>query len=77
MNITASYDSLPKWVKLIVQLFLGYIVSALYRIAKYLETKNVVTLVVGILCFFGLGFVAWVVDFVTTITNDKITILAD
>ncbi len=77
MNITATYDNLPKWVKVLVQIFLGYIISALYRIFKFLETKNVITLVIGILCFFGLGFVAWVVDLVTTIANNKISVLAD
>ena len=77
MNITATYDNLPKWVKVLVQVFLGYIISALYRIFKFLETKNVITLVIGILCFFGLGFVAWVVDLVTTIANNKISVLAD
>ena len=75
--MTATYDNLPKWVKVVVQLFLGYLVSAIYRIVKYVETKNIVTLVVGILCFFGLSFVAWVVDLVTTITSNKISILAD
>ena len=76
-SITKQYDNLPKIARILIQLILGYIVSALYRILKYFETSNIVTLVVGILCFFGLGFVFWIVDLVTVILNDKITVLAD
>ena len=79
MNITASYNSLPKWVKVLVQIFLGYIISPVYRILKYLETKNVVTLVVGIICLVtGFGnVILQIIDLVTLITSDKITVLAD
>ena len=79
MNITASYNSLPKWVKVLVQIFLGYIISPVYRILKYLETKNVVTLVVGIVCLVtGFGnLILQIIDLVTLITSDKITVLAD
>ena len=75
--MTATYESLPKIAKILIQLILGYFVSAIYRIVRFTETKNIVTLVVGVLCFFGLGFVAWVVDLVTEIVSNKITVLAD
>ena len=79
MNITATYNSLPKWVKVLVQIFLGYIISPVYRILKYLETKNVVTLGVGVVCLVtGFGnVVLQIIDLVTLITSDKITVLAD
>ena len=79
MNITATYDNLPKWVKVLVQIFLGYIVSPVYRILRFLETKNVVTLVVGIVCLVtGIGnFVLQIIDLVTLIANNKFTVLAD
>lgn len=79
MNITATYDNLPKWVKVLIQIFLGYIVSPVYRILKFLETKNVVTLVVGIVCLVtGIGnFVLQIIDLVTLIVNNKFTVLAD
>ncbi|MCQ2425397.1 MAG: hypothetical protein MJ070_04575 [Lachnospiraceae bacterium] len=76
MNLTKTYEDLPKIVKIILQIFLGYIISAVYRIIRFLETKNIVTLIVGILCFFGLGFIAWVVDLITEILYNRITILA-
>ena len=77
--MTATYDALPKWVKILLQLFLGAFVGGVYRIFKFLETKNPVTLVVGVLVLVtGFGnLIAWVVDLVTTIAHNKIEILAD
>ncbi len=79
MNITASYESLPKIVKVLLQLFLGAVIGGIYRIIRFLETKNIVTLVVGILVLCtGVGnFIAWVVDLFTEITQNKICVLAD
>lgn len=78
-SLTKTYESLPKIAKILIQIFLGAIVGGIYRIVKYFETKNVITLVVGILVTFtGIGnFIAWVVDLVTEILYNKITILAD
>ncbi len=76
-SLTAQYEALPKIAKILIQLFLGALVGGVYRIIKYFETKNIVTLVVGILNFVGLGFVFWVVDLVTEILHNKITVLAD
>ena len=76
-SITATYEALPKIAKIIIQIFLGALVGGFYRIVRYFETKNIVTLVVGILNFFGLGFIFWIIDLVTEIMNNKITVLAD
>lgn len=78
-SITASYEALPKIVKIILQIFLGGLIAGIYRILRFLETKNVVTLVVGILVLVtGIGnLIAWIVDLVTEITQDKICVLAD
>lgn len=76
-SITAMYNDLPKIAKILLQIFLGSLVSGVYRILRYVETKNIVTLVVGILCFVGLGFIFWIIDLVTMITNEKISVLAD
>lgn len=79
MKLTEQYENLPKIAKIILQLFLGGVIGGVYRIIRYTETKNVVTLVVGILCLFtGIGNgIAWVVDLVTEILSNRITILAD
>ena len=78
MKFTETYENLPKIVKIILQVFLGAIVGAIYRILRYVENKNVITLVVGILCFFPpFDFAAWIIDLVTEITKNRITVLAD
>lgn len=76
---TQKYEDLPKWLKIVLQLVLGSVVGGVYRIVRYTETKNVVTLVVGILVLVtGIGnFIAWIVDLVTEITQNRITVLAD
>ena len=78
-SLTKQYEALPKIAKILIQLFLGSIVGGVYRIVKYFETKNIVTLVVGIVATFtGVGnFIFWVVDLVTEILHNKITVLAD
>lgn len=77
--MTAAYDSLPKIAKIILQLFFGAFIGGVYRICRFLETKNIVTLVVGILVLVtGVGnFLAWLIDLITMITSEKISVLAD
>jgi len=76
--ITEMYENLPKIAKIIIQIFLGGVIGGIYRILRFLETKNVVTLVVGILVLVtGVGnFIAWVVALITEITQNRITVLA-
>ncbi len=78
-SLTAQYEALPKIVKVLIQLLLGAVVGGIYRIVRFTETKNVVTLVAGLLTLFtGIGnAIAWVVDLVTEIISDRITVLAD
>ena len=77
--ITQMYEDLPKIAKILIQIFLGGVIGGIYRIIRYTETKNVVTLVVGLLTLFtGVGNgIAWIVDLVTEITQNKISVLAD
>lgn len=76
---TQKYEELPKIVKIILQIFLGCLIGGIYRIIRFVETKNVVTLVVGILVLVtGIGnFIAWIVDLITEILHNRITVLAD
>lgn len=78
-GITASYEALPKIAKVLLQIFFGGLIGGVYRIIRFLETENVVTLVAGILFLItGIGnLIAWVVDLITEIFNNKITVLAD
>ena len=76
--MTKSYEALPKIVKVLLQLFLGAIIGGIYRIVRFVETKNTVTLIAGILALVpGINFIAWLVDLVTEITSNRITVLAD
>ncbi len=77
-TITGAYEALPKIAKILLQIFLGAIIGGVYRILRFLETKNVVTLVVGILALIPpIDFVFWIIDLVTEITSDRITVLAN
>lgn len=78
-SLTKTYESLPKIAKILIQIFCGVIVGGIYRIVRYFETKNIVTLVVGLLVTFtGIGnLIAWVADLVSEILYNKITFLAD
>lgn len=77
--VTQMYEELPKIAKILIQIFLGAVVSGLYRVLRFLETKNVVTLVVGIISLVSGGVfgILWVVDLITEITKNRITVLAD
>ncbi len=79
MKLTEMYENLPKIVKILLQIFLGGVIGGIYRIVRFTETKNVVTLVVGLLSLFtGIGNgIAWVVDLITEILHNRITVLAD
>ena len=76
--ITEMYEDLPKIVKILLQIFAGAIISGLYRVLRFLETKNMTTLIVGIISLVtgGLFGVIWVIDLVTEILNNRITVLA-
>ena len=78
-SLTKSYDELPFILRLIIQIIGGALVGGIYRIVRYLETKNIVTLVVGILALVtGIGnLIAWIVDLVTLIINGKYTVFVD
>ena len=78
-SLTAQYDSLSLLLRIIIQIIGGVIVGGIYRIVRYFETKNIVTLVVGIICTFtGIGnLLAWIVDLVTLIMNGKYTVFVD
>ncbi len=78
-GLTSAYEALPKLLKIILQVLFGGIIGGVYRIVRFLETGNAVTLVVGILFLItGVGnAIAWVVDLVTEILSDRITFLAD
>ena len=77
-SFTKAYEDLPLIAKILIQIILGALVGGIYRILRWTETKNTTTLVVGILAVIPpISFVFWVIDLVTEITSNRITVLAD
>lgn len=77
-SLTARYDSLPFVVRLLLQIFLGWLASGVYRIVKFTETRQPTTLIVGILALIpGPDVVAWIADLVTLAISGRITLFAD
>ncbi|MBQ8546725.1 MAG: hypothetical protein IJ437_07295 [Clostridia bacterium] len=77
-TITAKIEGLNKWLKFFIFLLVGGIMSPLYRVFRFTETKNTVTLVVAIVSFvLGLAGILGIVDAITELTSDKVTVLAD
>ena len=76
-TITAQFENLPKLLKFILFLFLGGLLSGIFRVLRFLETKNLITLIFGIVCFFGVGFVVGIIDAVTELLGNKVSVLAD
>lgn len=70
---------MPRWARILIQIFVGYLVSPLYRIFVFVddckekkEEKHVMSLVFGILgfvCF--LGYLYWIVDAITVIFKNE------
>ena len=78
MNIIETYENLPKILKVVLQLFFGGIIGLVYRIIRFLDSKNTATLVAGIVCILPVaGFVMQIIDIVTEITKNRITVFAD
>ncbi|MBR5817482.1 MAG: hypothetical protein IKY62_02435 [Clostridia bacterium] len=78
-SITKQFNEIPFLFRLILQLVFGLLVSGIYRIIRFTETGNILTLVAGIVGLFTLvgNAIFWLVDLVTLIMNDKYTVLAD
>lgn len=76
---THYFDDLPWIAKLLLQIFVGSLLGGIYRIARYAETKNTVTLVVAILGLFtGIGnLILWVADLFTLAMYNRISLFAD
>ena len=78
-SLTKTYDELPLLLRIIVQIIGGVVVGGIYRIVRYTETKNIITLAVGLLVTFtGVGnILAWIIDLVTLVMNEKYTLFVD
>ena len=72
------FNDSPLIAKVLLEIFLGSLVGGLYRIFKYLESKNTTTLVAGILAFVPpVSLVIWILDLISIVKQGKITNFAD
>ena len=78
-SLTDLYESFPKIAKLLFQFFTGIITSGIFRIVKFVEKRNLTTLIVGLLGIFTVvgNVIVWVIDLYTEFTENKITFFAD
>jgi hypothetical protein len=77
-SLTATFEQLPKIAKVLLIVFLGWIVGGIYRVLRYTEKKNTTTLVVGLLGLIPpVDFVLWAADLISEVLHDKITVFAD
>lgn len=77
-DLIKFYDELPKIAKILIQIFLGSLVSGIYRILRYLDSKNTSTLIAGILAFVPVVCVIfWILDLVAVVQDKKFSFMAD
>lgn len=66
-DLIASFDKLPKILKIIFALPGLDIIWAIYRIIKGVAYKNTITLIFGILWIIPGSVICWVLDLIWTI----------
>ncbi len=76
---TKEYDKLDLWIRVLIQVIAGVVAGGIYRIVRYFETKNITTLVVGLLVTFtGVGnVISWLLDLYILIRDKKYTLFVD
>lgn len=78
-NITSTYDALPLWLRILIQIVVGVVAGGVYRIVRFFETENVKTLVVGLLVTFTFvgNVISWIIDLACLILNGKYTLFVE
>ena len=77
-NVIGTFESFPKWAKALLILFTGGIIPAVYRIIKYLDTKNTNTLLVGILALVPcIAPILAIVDIISELTDNRIKFMVE
>lgn len=76
LTVVDRFDQMSLAAKLVVELFLGWPMTYIYRIAKYSQTRHLYTLITGLMSFTLFVFL-WPIDFVSVLVYGKLTFLAD
>lgn len=77
MGFAKWFDEQDKLIKILLMIpFWGWAVGAVYRVFKYIETKDTATLIGAILDVIPFtDLIMAIIDFVTVIINGKLTVL--
>ncbi len=79
-RVTDKIEAWPKAVKFLLFLFpiTGWILSSAYRFFRYNETREIITLVVGVVGLVsGLGIIFGWADALSELKNGKVTFFVD
>ena len=71
-GLVKSFDNLPKLVKIILALPVLAITWGIYRLARSINKKNTLGIVLAIIMIFVDAALFWVVDIITIILADKV-----
>lgn len=76
--MSEQFDKLDQIIRIILFIPIwGGIVSGIYRILVFTENKNILMLLLGILCLITpVGTIMSIIDLVTTCIDNKVKILA-
>ncbi|MBO5092491.1 MAG: hypothetical protein J6C61_08425 [Clostridia bacterium] len=80
IRVTDKIEEMPKVVKFLLFLFplTGWILSSVYRFFRFSETREIVTLVVGLMGLVtGIGIIFGWVDALSELKYNKATFFAD
>ena len=74
-----AIDNIPWIIKLILWIFFGVFLGALYRIFAGVEGRtSLLQVIVGIIWFFtaGLFIIGWIIDIITILLGNRVSFLA-
>jgi hypothetical protein len=76
-DLVKAYDGLPVWLKFILALpGIDGIAYGIYRIAKGIDKKDNVMLVIGILWLFLGIAILWIIDIISVLLYGKVKVFA-
>lgn len=76
LTATEKFDNMPLFAKALVEFFLGWAMTFVYRFAKYSQTRQMPTLIAAIASF-ALFVFMWPIDYISVFVCGKPTFLAD
>lgn len=71
-SLVKAFDSLPKWVKVILALPVLDIVWAIYRLCKSISAGNTLGIVLAVLMLIFCPVIFWLVDIITLLLIDRV-----